>query len=202
MPKKLQDRDLIYPEARLASSEYLTGKRGLPKELNVSDLHKDIVISDLKARLAAQNHPDINIEDLKTESANLRRMSEYDEAKKIREFQKQLDIENLPRHHKGKINAADRMIQSMGFTKELVDAGQSVPTSRIRYLQKVTGKYLPVIGPIMAGVGTLSMPDAAQAATDIVIPGGVESLGEGSDEKGIPDPRYQEYIKRMSQKRK
>lgn len=61
---------------------------------------------------------------------------------------------------------------------------------------------IPLLKPIGMGLtalGAAGYSDPAAAAADIAIPGGLEELGM-ADERSIPDPRYQEYIRRMSQK--
>lgn len=66
---------------------------------------------------------------------------------------------------------------------------------------KRVSKGLPVIGTAATVLGGLGYSDMAGAATDMVIPGGLEETGI-ADERSIPDPKYQEYIRRMSQRKK
>jgi hypothetical protein len=67
-------------------------------------------------------------------------------------------------------------------------------------LERVS-KELPLIGTAATLAGGLGYSDLAGAATDVVVPGGLEETAI-ADERAIPDPRYQEYIKRMSQRKK
>ena len=66
---------------------------------------------------------------------------------------------------------------------------------------KSIAQIIKPLGIGLSAAGALGYSDMAGAATDAVIPGGVEELGV-SDERSIPDPRYQEYIRRMSQRKK
>jgi hypothetical protein len=59
----------------------------------------------------------------------------------------------------------------------------------------------PVVGPAVGIAAGLGYSDLAGAATDAIVPGGLEELGV-ADERSIPDPRYQEYIRRMQQRKK
>ena len=83
-------------------------------------------------------------------------------------------------------------------------------TPKEKYLQKIsdflstgkTGKiwsHLPLIGTGIGAATALSYSDPALAALDSIVPGGLEELGS-ADERSIPDPRYQEYIRRMQSK--
>lgn len=60
---------------------------------------------------------------------------------------------------------------------------------------------VPFLKPAAAVAGGLGYSDIAGAATDIIIPGGLEEAAV-ADERAIPNPKYQEYIKRMSQRKK
>jgi hypothetical protein len=75
-----------------------------------------------------------------------------------------------------------------------------------------TGKLWSTVAPYIGPAGTaltagaiLASPNPAEAAmmegVETLVPGGVSDLGV-SDERSIPDPRYQEYIRRMSQRNK
>lgn len=61
--------------------------------------------------------------------------------------------------------------------------------------------FLKPIGVGLTALGAAGYSDMAGAATDMVIPGGLEETGI-ADERSIPDPRYQEYIRRMQQRKK
>lgn len=62
-------------------------------------------------------------------------------------------------------------------------------------------KGLPIIGTAATVAGALGYSDMAGAATDAIIPGGLSETAV-SDERSIPDPRYQEYIRRMQERKK
>lgn len=202
---EFRKKGLPYPEARGSSSEYLTGKRNLPSELIPSEEYKKAVTEDLRARLNKLNNPEGDIDSLfkATDAAEARNNKAYAEAVRLRNAQKELDIKNLPRHHKGKINALDKIIQDIGFEKipHISGNASKKASDAFSYLQKGTMKVIPGLSAIAAGLGAAGYSDMAGAATDAVIPGGLEELGV-SDERSIPDPRYQEYIKRMSQRKK
>jgi hypothetical protein len=57
---------------------------------------------------------------------------------------------------------------------------------------------LPYVG---AAATMMAADDAAAGVADIVVPGGVEDLGRGSDTPNVPesefDPKYNEYLKRL-----
>jgi hypothetical protein len=191
----------IYPEARVGSSEFYLGKRDLPTELMPSDAYKKAKYLELISRIKKVGESDPEYSEMAKEaSKNLDEVS-YLEAKRIRENQKAMDALDLPLSTKGKINASNRIIQDLGFERTLADSASSLPTSKLKYIQKSTGKILPAIGPILAAIGASGYSDVAGAATDAVIPGGVEETGI-ADERSIPDPRYQEYIRRMTQRKK
>ncbi len=203
--KDLKKKSLPYPEARGASSEYLKGRRNLPKELMPSKEYKKAIIDNLKARLAQVNNDkgDVDTYLKASEASEIKNNKAYEEALRLRLAQKKLDTENIPRHGKGKINAVDRIIQEMGFEKIPNISGKKAKkvTDSFSYLQKKTMKVIPVLGAIATGLGALGYSDLAGATTDAVIPGGLEEAAI-ADERAIPDPRYQEYIKRMSQRKK
>lgn len=71
-------------------------------------------------------------------------------------------------------------------------------------LQRVA-KKLPIIGTAATALGIATAPNPAEAAAEegisSLIPGGVEDTAI-ADERSIPDPKYQEYIRRMSQRKK
>jgi len=97
------------------------------------------------------------------------------------------------------------------MVKKYADEYANMPKEK--YLQKIasflktgkTGKIwstvAPYVLPATAGAAALGYSDIAGAASDVVIPGGLEEAAI-ADERAIPDPRYQEYIKRMSQRKK
>jgi hypothetical protein len=67
-------------------------------------------------------------------------------------------------------------------------------------LKRVT-KNLPIVGTAATVAGGLGYSDISGAATDVVIPGGLQETGI-ADERAISDPRYQEYIRKMQAKGK
>ena len=97
------------------------------------------------------------------------------------------------------------------MVKKYADEYANMPKEK--YLQKIasflktgkTGKIwsavAPYVLPATAGAAALGYSDIAGAAADAVIPGGLEETTI-ADERAIPDPKYQEYIKRMSQRKK
>jgi hypothetical protein len=192
-----------YPEASQPSSEYLKGRRTLPKELLPSQEYKRAVVDDMLARINKVDNPDIDIAMKAMEAEDLKTKKAYEEVVRLRELQKKLDVPDLPRHHKGKINAVDKIIQQLGFEKipNISGARAKNATDAFSYLQKKTMKVVPGLAPIAIGLGAAGYSDLAGAATDLAIPGGVEELGV-SDERSIPDPRYQEYIRKMQAKGK
>lgn len=192
-----------YPEASQPSSEYLKGRRNLPEELLPSKEYKKSVVEDIKARIDKVGNPDIDIAMKAMEADDLKTKKAYEEVVRLRELQKKLDVPDLPRHHKGKINAVDKIIQQLGFEKIPHISGNKAKkaTDAFSYLQKKTMKVVPVLGAVATGLGAMGYSDIAGAATDAVIPGGLEETGI-ADERSIPDPRYQEYIKRMSKRKK
>lgn len=202
---EFRKKGLPYPEARGASSQYLTGKRKLPSELTPSEEYKKAVTDDLKARLNKFNNVEGDIDSAfqATDAAELKNSKAYTEAVRLREAQKKLDIKDLPMHHKGKINALDKIIQEIGFEKIPHISGNAAKkaSDAFSYLQKGTMKVIPGLSAIAAGLGAAGYSDIAGAATDAVIPGGLEETGI-ADERSIPDPRYQEYIRRMQQRKK
>lgn len=200
---KFRKKGLPYPEARAASSEYLKGRRNLPKELFPSEDYKRSIVEDIKARIDKIGNPDIDIAMKAMEAENLTTQKAYEEAVRLRELQKKLDKPDLPRHHKGKINAVDKIIQQLGFEKIPNISGNEAKKASegFSYLQKKTMKVVPVLGAIATGLGAMGYSDIAGAATDAVIPGGLEETGI-ADERSISDPRYQEYIRRMQKRKK
>jgi hypothetical protein len=77
---------------------------------------------------------------------------------------------------------------------------------RVKRIMKAVGldkfkSIVPFLKPVAAVAGGIGYSDIAGAATDVIIPGGLEETAI-ADERAIPDPRYQEYIKRMSQRKK
>lgn len=201
--EKFRKKGLPYPEARSASSEYLTGKRNLPQELLPSKEYKRSVVEDVKARIDKVGNPDIDIAMKAMEADELKTKKAYEEAVRLRELQKQLDTPDLPRHHKGKINAVDKIIQQLGFDKIPNISGKEIKkaSDAFSYLQKKTMKVVPGLGALATGLGAMGYSDLAGAATDVAIPGGLEEIGI-ADERSIPDPRYQEYIRRMQKRKK
>lgn len=201
---EFRKKGLPYPEARGASSEYLTGRRNLPSELLPSEEYKKAVIDDLKARLNKFNNVEGDIDSAfkATDAAEARNNKAYAEAVRLRNAQKELDIEKLPRHNKGKINALDRIIQDIGFEKipHVSESAAKKASDAFSYLQKGTMKVIPGLSAIAAGLGAAGYSDVAGAATDAVIPGGLEELGV-ADERSISDPRYQDYIRKMTQRK-
>jgi hypothetical protein len=191
----------IYPEARIGSSEFYLGKRDLPKELMPSDQYKKAKYLELLSRIKTVANPEPEYKEMAKEANNNLDEISYLEAKRIRENQKAMDALDLPLSTKGQINASNRIIQDLGFNREMVDSASSLPTSKFKYIQKSTGKILPVIGPILTAVGAAGYSDLAGAATDMAIPGGLEETGI-ADERSIPDPKYQEYIRKMQAKGK
>lgn len=82
------------------------------------------------------------------------------------------------------------------------------PESYINLLKSKAGRLwstiAPVVKPVAAGLGAagaLMSPSADAAIADIAIPGGLESLGS-ADESAIIDKKYQQYIKKMQNRRK
>lgn len=77
---------------------------------------------------------------------------------------------------------------------------------RIKRIMNAVGldkfkSLVPFFKPAAAVGGAISYSDIAGAVTDTVVPGGLEEAAV-TDERAIPDPKYQEYIKRMSQRKK
>jgi hypothetical protein len=78
-----------------------------------------------------------------------------------------------------------------------------VGNSKLGKLGAAVAPYIGPMGVALTAGAILASPNPAEAAImegmSNVVPGGVEDTGI-SDERAIPDPRYQEYIRRMSQK--
>lgn len=60
---------------------------------------------------------------------------------------------------------------------------------------------VPILKPAALVAGGIGYSDLAGAVTDVVVPGGLEETAI-ADERAIPDKGYQDYIKRMSQRKK
>lgn len=121
---------------------------------------------------------------------------------------KQLDTvydPNITKRGAANVNQIDDLFSTQGWKRIAKEAKEGVPLadtfSYMKKFGKNAGKIIPGLSAIAAGVGAMGYSDVAGAATDAVIPGGLEELGV-SDERSIPDPKYQEYIRRMSQRKK
>lgn len=66
------------------------------------------------------------------------------------------------------------------------------------YLKSGTFKALPIIGAAAAGAAALSSPDASAAAGDILIPGGLESLGPSEEDAIIENPQASPELRRKA----
>lgn len=98
-------------------------------------------------------------------------------------------------------DAADLTLKERGYKPYLTKRTKKNPVSKIAYKNEILGKTLRILGPIAAIAGATLSPSADAAVMDAVVPGGVEEMGV-ADERSIPDPRYQEYIRRMSKRNK
>jgi hypothetical protein len=89
---------------------------------------------------------------------------------------------------------------------------ESFLATNLKRLGKGLSPIANAIGPYVGPAGTaltagaiLAAPNPAEAAIlegmESLIPGGVQDTGI-SDERSIPDPRYQEYIRRTQQRKK
>lgn len=104
------------------------------------------------------------------------------------------------------VNRIDQLFAQQGWGRIPKNAKKgSALADTFSYIKKSgknVGKIIPGVGLILTGLGAAGYSDLAGAATDAVIPGGgIEELGV-ADERSIPDPRYQEYIRRMQQRKK
>jgi hypothetical protein len=112
---------------------------------------------------------------------------------------------NITKRGAANVNQIDDLFSRQGWKRIAKKAKEGVPLadtfSYMKKFGKNAGKIIPGLSAVAAGVGAMGYSDVAGAATDAVIPGGLEELGV-ADERSIPDPRYQEYIKRMSQRKK
>ena len=66
------------------------------------------------------------------------------------------------------------------------------------YLKSGTFKALPVIGTAATAAAALSSPDASAAAADMVIPGGLESLGPSEEDAAIENPQRNSAARRAA----
>jgi len=66
------------------------------------------------------------------------------------------------------------------------------------YLKSGTFKALPYVGTALAGAAALSSPDASAAAADLVIPGGLESLGPSEKDAAIENPQASPELRRKA----
>lgn len=192
-------KGLPYPEGRAASSEYLKGRRNLPEELLPSKEYKKAVVEDIKSRIEKVGNPDIDIALKSMDAADLKTRKAYEEAIRLRKLQKELDIPELPKHHMGKINAVDKIIQQLGFEKipNVSEKPSKKASDLFSYLQKNTMKVVPGLGALATGLGALGYSDMAGAATDAIIPGGIEEMGI-SPEQAELDRKYKERIRQFS----
>ena len=94
-------------------------------------------------------------------------------------------------------NMATTHLKERGYEPYLMKRDKE-GVRKIGYKNPILGKTLRVIAPIGAVLGAASYSDAAGAAVDAVVPGGVEELGV-SDEQRELDRRYREILKQRSQ---
>lgn len=85
-------------------------------------------------------------------------------------------------------------------------------TAKEKYLEKIknflktgkTGKVWSMLAPVAkvgGAISALTAPSADAMAADLLVPGGVQSLGS-ADESDIIDKKYQQYINKMQNRRK
>lgn len=73
--------------------------------------------------------------------------------------------------------------------------------SNLEILTKKTMKSIPYLGMAATVAGGLGYSDIAGAASDIVVPGGVEELGISSEQQDL-DRRYKERIRQLQERKK
>lgn len=111
---------------------------------------------------------------------------------------------NMAPHSQNLLGPGSNMV---GRIKKEFDA-----TSKEKYLEKIknflktgkTGKVWSMLAPVAkvgGAISALTAPSADAMAADLLIPGGLESLGS-ADESAIVDKKYQQYIKKMQNRRK
>lgn len=197
----------IYPEARNQTSQYMTGRRGLPQELKYSPEYKSSAIESIKSRLAEVTSQEGDVDSFLRvqEAKEAKDLASFKEAERVRELQKSADSfrdpfknQDLPTHMKGKVNIADKLIESLGFEKTSpVGAISNLPTSKFSYLQKSTGRIIPGLAILSA----LGYSDLSGAATDFVVPGGVEEMGVSEEQKQL-DRKYANRVRQLSERAK
>lgn len=66
------------------------------------------------------------------------------------------------------------------------------------YLKNGTFKAIPIIGTAAAGAAALSSPDASAAAGDILVPGGLDSLGPSEEDATIENPQANPELRKAA----
>lgn len=99
-----------------------------------------------------------------------------------------------------KEKAAETILKERSYTPYYTKKTEKNPVSKIAYKSKLLGKTLKSVAPILGALGVLGSSDAAQAAADVVVPGGVESMGV-SPEQAELDRRYVERIRELSKRK-
>jgi hypothetical protein len=66
------------------------------------------------------------------------------------------------------------------------------------YLKSGTFKALPILGTAATAAAALSAPDASAAAGDMLVPGGLESLGPSEEDAAIENPQKNSAARRAA----
>ena len=169
------------------AGEYLGGKVSLNKDLiknrDIIKLTSDVLhegghgYDDVKKLVTPDMVDDFNKElrRLRAEGYDLKNMdpSEVYEA--------------MAGKHHAKIPKLREGTYGLGALKSLAKSG--------------TFKALPIIGTAATAAAALSSPDASAAAGDILVPGGLESLGPSEEDAAIENPQANSELRKAALKK-
>lgn len=93
---------------------------------------------------------------------------------------------------------AEEILKQRGYEKYKKRGIPKSNSSVFGFKHPITRKILKSLGIVGAGLGALGSSDMSQAATDIVIPGGVEELGASEEQKALDKA----YFKKLREKLK